>query len=203
MSTKNNYKIYEKSSDVSSNSSTPHEEVILKEKKVTKKMFMIEYTMVILTYLVEQLSQDSTSELSSYATSFFNAHSMISTAQIVYKITAVCAYPILGKVADLLGRGEGFGLTVMMYTLAFVLFAARNTVGTYIAGQILCDIGRVGFKTYVLIFTADTTNLINRGLWSQLPSAITGIPALYAGSYIQYAFLKHSPGDGHTGHLLS
>jgi MFS family permease len=117
---------------------------------------------------------------------------MISTAQIVYNITAVCTYPILGKVADLLGRGEGFGLTVMMYTLAYVLFAACNTVCTYLAGQVFFALGTVGFKTYVLIFIADTTNLINRGLWSQLPSAITGISALYAGSYIQDAFLEHS-----------
>lgn len=163
-----------------------------KKPHLTKKMVRIAYGVILITSLVESFAQDSTSELGSYATSSFNSHSLVSTAQIVYKITAVCAYPILGKVADLLGRGEGFGLTMLMYTLCYILFASCNTVGTYIAGEVFFAIGRIGFKTYLLIFIADTTNLINRGLFSQLPAAITGIPSTYAGSYIQDAFLQHS-----------
>lgn len=161
-------------------------------EKVTKKMITITYIVIILTSLVESFAQDSTSELSSYATSSFKKHSLISTASVVYKITAVLAYPVLGKVADFLGRAEGFAFSVSSYTLCYVLFAACRNVQTYIASEVFYAIGRIGFKVYVLIFIGDTTNLINRALLSQLPAAITGIPSTYAGSYIQDAFLDHS-----------
>lgn len=159
---------------------------------VSRKMIRIAYAVILITSLVESFAQDSTSDLAAYVTSSFNAHSMISTAQIVYKITAVCAYPILGKVADLLGRGEGFCLTMIMYTLCYVLFATCKRIGEYFVGQVFFAIGRIGFKTYLYIFIADTTSLINRGFWTQFPAAITGIPSTYAGSHIQDAFLDHS-----------
>nr|QFR37093.1 MFS transporter [Cyberlindnera americana] len=160
--------------------------------KMNKKTKIIACATILFTQFVEAFAQDSTSELSSYATSAFNAHSMVSTAQLVYKITAVCAYPVLGKIADLLGRGEGFGIVVFCYTLCYILFATCPNVATFIVGYSFFAIGRVGFKTMLIIFIADNTNLINRGIMTQLPAALTGIVTTYSGSYIEDAFLAHS-----------
>ncbi len=157
-----------------------------------KKLLYIAYAGLIFTALVENFAADSTKNLDSYATSSFNAHSLIATAAVVYKISAICAYPILAKLADLLGRGEGFGLAIFLYTVAYILYAACGNVETYIIAEIFYAIGRNGYRVFQQIFIADTTSLINRGIWSQLPGALTAVPSLYAGSEVMDAFLEHS-----------
>jgi hypothetical protein len=42
------------------------------------------------------------------------------------------------------------------------------------------------------VFIADTTSLINRGLWSSLPESVASIPTLYLGSIVSDSVLKHS-----------
>ena len=42
------------------------------------------------------------------------------------------------------------------------------------------------------VFIADTTSLINRGLWTSLPESIASIPTLYLGSIVADSVLKHS-----------
>lgn len=75
----------------------------------SKKMIVTAYIVLFFTAFVESFAADSTKNLDSYATSSFNAHSLLATIAVVYKITAICAYPVFAKVADILGRGEGFG----------------------------------------------------------------------------------------------
>lgn len=167
------------------------EENIL-QKAWNKKLIWTAYVIVIATAFIEAFANDSTSSLDSYATSNFNAHSLIATVAVVYKITAICSYPILAKIADLLGRGEGFTIAVILYTLAYVLYASCTNVETYVAGEIFFSIGKTGYRIFQQIFIADTTSLINRGLLSQLPNAIGAIPSLYAGTYVMDSFLEHS-----------
>lgn len=42
------------------------------------------------------------------------------------------------------------------------------------------------------IFIADTTNLLNRGLWSSLPESVTAIPTLYLGTIVADEVLAKS-----------
>ncbi|BAO39307.1 Siderophore iron transporter mirA [Kluyveromyces marxianus] len=162
------------------------------EKAWSKNMIIVAYAVLFFTAFVETFASDSTKNLDSYATSSFNAHSLLATIAVVYKITAICAYPVFAKVADILGRGEGFGVSIVFYTLAYLLYAACQNVNTYVCAEIFYALGRNGYRVFQQIFIADTTSLVNRGIWSQLPVAISAIPSLYAGSYIQDAFLKHS-----------
>lgn len=162
------------------------------KKAWSKKIIWIAYAIVIITAFIENFANDSTSSLDSYATSSFSAHSLIATVAVVYKVTAICAYPIMAKLADILGRGEGFTFAVIFYTLAYVLYAACTNVETFVAGEIFFSIGKNGYRIFQQIFIADTTSLINRGLLSQLPDAIGAIPSLYIGTYVMDSFLEHS-----------
>lgn len=157
-----------------------------------KKLIWVAYIIVILTAFIENFANDSTSSLDSYATSSFKAHSIIATVAVVYKVTAICAYPIMAKLADILGRGEGFTFAVLFYTLAYVLYASCTNVETYVSGEIFYSIGKNGYRIFQQIFIADTSSLINRGFLSQLPDAIGAIPSLYAGTYVMDSFLEHS-----------
>lgn len=178
------------SSDIPKDVESLNKEVY--KKSWSKKLLIIAYACLIFTAFVENFAADSTKGLDSYATSNFNAHSLIATSAVVYKISAICAYPILAKLADLLGRGEGFGLAILLYTVAFILYSACQNVETFIVAEIFYAIGRNGYRVYQQIFIADTTSLINRGIWSQIPGALTPVPSLYAGTEIMDAFLEHS-----------
>lgn len=189
--------IRKSSSSIRSESPQEEEDLEKQNKEVyqkswPKKLLYIAYAGLIFTALVENFAADATKNLDSYATSSFNAHSLIATAAVVYKISAICAYPILAKVADFLGRGEGFGMAIFLYTVAYVLYAACQNVETYIVAEIFYAVGRNGYRVFQQIFIADTTSLINRGVWSQLPGAVTAIPSLYAGSVVMDQFLEHS-----------
>lgn len=175
----------EKSLDDSSHHTLEdHNKEVYKESW-SKKLLIIAYTILIFTAFVETFAGDSTSGFDSYATSNFNAHSLIATAAVVYKITAIISYPLMAKLSDFFGRAEGFAFGIIVYTLAYIMYAACHNVSTYIAAEFLYAIGRVGYRIFQQIFIADTTSLINRGLWSQLPDAVAAVPSLYIGSVIQ------------------
>lgn len=157
----------------------------------TKNLLVIAYAILIFTAFVETFAGDSTSGFDSYATSSFDAHALIATAAVVYKITAIISYPLMAKLSDFFGRAEGFGFAVFIYTLAYVLYAACQNVSTYICAELFYAVGKVGYRIFQQIFIADTTSLINRGLWSQLPDAIAAIPALWVGSIIQDAVIDN------------
>lgn len=158
----------------------------------SRKILTIGYFVLIFTAFVETFAGDSTSGLDSYATSEFNAASLISTAAVVYKITAIISYPIVAKLNDLFGRAEGFGFSVLLYCLAYVLYSSCQNVQTYVCAEIFYAIGRIGYRVFQQVFIADTTSLINRGFWSQFPDAIAAVPSLYVGTVIQDAFIEHS-----------
>lgn len=182
----------ESSIDIKDEESTVVEDREVYKRQWSKKLLIIAYAVLFLVAFVETFAGDSTSGLDSYATSNFNAHALISTAAVVYKITAITTYPMLAKLADFFGRAGGFGFGVTVYTLAYVLYAACQTVSAYVCAEILYAVGVVGYRVFQQVFIADTTSLINRGLWAQLPDAVAAIPSLYVGSYIQDAFIDHS-----------
>ncbi|KAG7876781.1 hypothetical protein KL938_004394 [Ogataea parapolymorpha] len=157
-----------------------------------KNLVLAAYCVLVFAAFVETFAGDSTSGLDSYATSHFNAHALISTADVTYKITAIISYPIMAKLNDLFGRSEGFGFSVLVYTMAYVLYAACQNVQTYVCAEILYAVGKIGYRVFQQVFIADTSSLINRGLMSQLPDAIAAVPSLYVGSVIQDAFIEHA-----------
>lgn len=161
-------------------------------KSWSRNLLILAYAILIFTAFVETFAGDSTSGLDSYATSNFNAHALISTAAVVYKITAIVSYPLMAKLSDFFGRAEGFAFGILVYTMSYVLYAACQNVSSYVAAELLYAVGRVGYRIFQQIFIADTTSLIDRGLWSQLPDAIAAVPSLYIGSIIQDAIMDHS-----------
>ncbi|EGV65455.1 hypothetical protein PSN45_002366 [Yamadazyma tenuis] len=181
--------VEEQASEKSSRDGKPVE---LFRSRQGQKVLTLAYFVLVMTAFVENFANDSTSGLSSYATSEFNAHSLIATAAVVYKITAIVTYPIMGKLHDLAGRSQGFGFAVLLYTLAYVLYASCQNADTYVCAEIFFAVGKVGYRVFQQAFIAENSSLINRGFLSQLPDAIAGVPSLYVGSVIQDAYMAHT-----------
>ncbi|KAK0187992.1 major facilitator superfamily domain-containing protein [Armillaria mellea] len=124
----------------------------------------------------QTLEQYTTKVYQAYATSDFKKHSLLTTSDVLEKIITLVAYPITAKLSDFMVLGE-------------IMKAASPNVQTWVAAGVFFTIGDVGFASLLNIFIADTTTLLNRGLWSTVPETIASIPSLYIGSIIGGAVL--------------
>jgi MFS family permease len=84
-----------------------------------------------------------------------------------YSFAAVIKPP-MGKIADVFGRLESFTITIFLYTLGYIQQAASQNVQAYAGAQIFWAAGFNGLQVLQQIFVADTTDLLNRALFSTI-----------------------------------
>lgn len=77
--------------------------------------------------------------------------------------------PPMAKVADVFGRLESFSIAAFLYVIGYVQMAASKNIQTYASAQIFYYAGTTGLQILQQIFIADTSDLLNRALWSNLP----------------------------------
>jgi MFS family permease len=74
----------------------------------------------------------------------------------------------MGKVADVFGRLEAFCISILLYTLGYIQQASSHNIETFASAQIFYSAGNQGLQILQQIFAADTTDLLNRALFSTL-----------------------------------
>jgi MFS family permease len=97
----------------------------------------------------------------------------------------------LAKEADVFSRLESFSLAVFIYIIEYIQEAASNNVRTYAAAQIFYAAGSQGLQILQQIWVADTTNLLNRALFSVLFD-LPFLWIVWAGPPIAQRILDHS-----------
>ncbi|KAI9826331.1 MAG: hypothetical protein M1832_000248 [Thelocarpon impressellum] len=127
------------------------------------------YVGVFLMAFSTSLEGQTVASLSVYATSAFQSHSLIAVVLVVQGIVNAVIKPPMAKIADVFGRLESFSLAVFLYEIGYVQMAASRNVQTYAAAQIFYSAGSTGLQILQQIFIADTSDLLNRALWSSLP----------------------------------
>lgn len=95
-------------------------------------------------------------------------HSLVSTITVVQGVVSAVIKPPMAKIADVFGRLESFSITIFLYTIGYIQQAASNNVETFAAAQIFWAAGFNGLQVLQQIFVADTTDLLNRALYSTL-----------------------------------
>ncbi|KAI9773639.1 MAG: hypothetical protein M1840_006913 [Geoglossum simile] len=115
------------------------------------------------------LDSQCTSLLTIYATSSFSSHSLVSTVAVVQGVLMAVVKPPMAKIADVFGRLEAFSLSMFIYVIGYIQMAGSNNVRTYASAQIFYAAGFTGLQILQQVFVADTTNLLNRALFSSLP----------------------------------
>lgn len=134
------------------------------------------------------LEQQTTGQLTIFATSAFSAHALVSTVLLVQSVVLSVAKPPMSKIADVFGRFEAFTFAVLIYVLGYVMEASSNTVITYAAAQIFYAAGQTGLQILIQIFVADTSDLLNRALVSTIPD-VPFLFTFWAGPPLAQAFL--------------
>jgi MFS family permease len=156
------------------------------------------------------LDLQCTSLLTIYATSSFSSHSLVSTVAVIQGVlfgndmtlvvsavwgamltdSIAVVKPPMAKIADVFGRLEAFSLSVLIYVIGYIQMANSNNVRTYASAQIFFAAGFTGLQILQQVFVADTTNLLNRALFSSLPDTpflvTVWIGPLLAGSILEH-----------------
>ncbi|KAI9069135.1 MFS general substrate transporter, partial [Trametes sanguinea] len=145
---------------------------------------------IALASYVYSLDNQTTSNYLAFATSYFGAHTMISSLQVAQSILVACGKPIIAKVADVTSRGTAYLVVLIFYVLGYVTIALAPNVGAIAAGIILYAIGYTGLQLLTSVIIADITTL----QWRGIVSGSTSLPFLvnaFVGSNVSNFFLEH------------
>ncbi|KAL2064469.1 hypothetical protein VTL71DRAFT_4963 [Oculimacula yallundae] len=121
-------------------------------------------TFMWMLYFVNAMQSSILYNLVPFATSAFEAHSLLTIIYIVSNSMTAAIYIPLAKMLDLWGRAEGFLLMVGFATLGMILMASSNGLTTFCVAQVFYSIGFGGLIYSVDVITADVSKLKNRGL---------------------------------------
>ena len=97
----------------------------------------------------------------------------------------------MAKIANVFGRLEAFSISVFIYIIGYVQMAASNNVKTFASAQIFYSAGFTGLQILIQIFVADTSDLLNRALFSSLPD-VPFLITVWAGAPIANSILAHT-----------
>ncbi|KAL9595465.1 MAG: hypothetical protein Q9219_006425 [cf. Caloplaca sp. 3 TL-2023] len=97
----------------------------------------------------------------------------------------------MAKIANAFGRLEAFSIGVFLYVIGYVQMAGSNNVKTFASAQIFYSAGNTGLQILQQIFIADTSDLLNRALWSSLPD-IPFLITVWAGAPIADDLNSHA-----------
>lgn len=92
-----------------------------------------------LLYAFNAFQSSVTANLSAYATSDFEQHSLLPVAYIVSSAISAAVYLPVAKVLDLWGRAEGFTVMTVVATIGLVLMASCHSIQTFAAAQVFCE----------------------------------------------------------------
>ena len=97
----------------------------------------------------------------------------------------------MAKIANAFGRLEAFSFSIFLYIIGYIQMAGSNNVKTFASAQIFYSAGSTGLQILQQIFIADTSDLLNRALFSALPD-IPFLATVWIGSPIAQNLLTYS-----------
>lgn len=97
----------------------------------------------------------------------------------------------MAKIANAFGRLEAFSISIFLYVIGYIQMAASDSVKTFAAAQIFYSAGGTGIQILQQIFIADTTDLLNRALWSSLPD-VPFLITVWVGAPLASDLLSHT-----------
>lgn len=160
-------------------------------KSWTQSSLILAYSTLLLIANVTSFELQITSLMTPFATSAFQQHSLVSTVTVIQGVVSAVIKPPMGKIADVFGRLESFTITIFLYTIGYIQQAASNNVKTFASAQIFWAAGFNGLQILQQIFVADTTDLLNRALYSTLFD-VPFLWTVWAGPEVGNAILKHT-----------
>ncbi|KAI0874708.1 siderochrome-iron transporter MirC [Hypoxylon argillaceum] len=149
------------------------------------------YFGIFLMAFTTSLEGQVTYSVVAFATSSFSSHSLIATVYVIQGVVNAVIKPPMAKIADVFGRLEAFTFCVVLYVLGYIQMAASANVQTFAAAQIFYSAGSTGLQILQQIIIADTSDMLNRALFSSLPD-VPFLVTTWIGSIIGGAIVASS-----------
>lgn len=97
----------------------------------------------------------------------------------------------MAKIANVFGRLEAFSFSVFLYVIGYIQMAGSNNIKTFASAQVFYSAGSTGLQILIQIFVADTSDLLNRALFSSLPD-IPFLVTVWIGAPIASSLLEYT-----------
>ena len=97
----------------------------------------------------------------------------------------------MAKIANVFGRLEAFSIGIFLYVIGYIQMAGSDNVKTFASAQIFYSAGSTGLQILIQIFVADTSDLLNRALFSSLPD-VPFLVTVWVGPPIANSLLAHT-----------
>ncbi|KAL9070206.1 MAG: hypothetical protein Q9161_005040 [Pseudevernia consocians] len=157
----------------------------------TQSSLIAAYLGIFLVAFCTSLEGQTTTNLTVYATSAFEEHSLVATVYVVQGVVNAVIKPPMAKIANVFGRLEAFSISVFLYVIGYIQMAGSNNVKTFASAQIFYSAGSTGLQILIQIFVADTSDLLNRALFSSLPD-VPFLITVWVGPPISNSVLAHT-----------
>ncbi|KAH8673416.1 hypothetical protein BX600DRAFT_204918 [Xylariales sp. PMI_506] len=128
----------------------------------TSEQLLAAYALIWLVNFINAFASGICGTLTTYVTSDFGEHSLLSTASILAGLIPGLTKLAYAKFIDNFGRPAGFALSIFVITIGLIMMAGCNTVETYCAALVFYYTGYSWIDFTVTIFIADTSKLKNR-----------------------------------------
>lgn len=132
------------------------------------------------------LDSSVTYSLAPWATSHYQKHSEgLGALTTANGIIAAISKPVYAQICNTLSRPTTYVISVVLYTVGYIIVAASNTFSAYIVGLALGAAGTSGIRFINSLIAADLTVLKWRSLATAILSAPYIINTWYAGYIVQ------------------
>ncbi|KAH7171274.1 major facilitator superfamily domain-containing protein [Dactylonectria macrodidyma] len=130
----------------------------------TKRDMIIAYALIWLIYFIASTQEVVTRSLNPFVTSSFSAHSLTAVTGIISSLFGGLSKLVFAKIMDTWGRPQTILITMLIWTIGFILMAASPNVEAYVAAQVFSVTGAQGVSYCLTVFISDTSSLVNRPL---------------------------------------
>ncbi|KAK8093671.1 MFS general substrate transporter [Apiospora hydei] len=105
--------------------------------------------------IIGELDNSTVYTYKNYSTSEFNQLSTLGTLNTAAVIVFVVVKPPIAKISNVIGRGYTLVFTVSCYVLSYILMASAQTIGAYVGGFVLYNIGQSGTNVMTNVILTD------------------------------------------------
>ncbi|ODV95102.1 hypothetical protein PACTADRAFT_43097 [Pachysolen tannophilus NRRL Y-2460] len=110
------------------------------------------------------------SVFTSYATSSYSTHSLMSTVNVIDAVVAAASQPAYARLSDVFGRLQLFIVSILFYSIGTIIQSQSYDVQRYAGGSVLYEIGYTGVILILLLILSDFSSLKWRLFFTFVPS---------------------------------
>lgn len=115
---------------------------------------------VLISAWAYSLDQSTTGNYTAFATSDFSSHSSgLASLSIATSIIGTVCKPFIAKISDITSRPYTYILTLILFTMGYIIIAFSPTLAAYVIGSVFASIGANGLDFLNDVIVADLTPL--------------------------------------------